>query len=82
VAKAPRDRILAAQADLGYAPNLLARGLVQNRTATLGVVIPELANRFFVSMVSRIESVAADRRFLTIVGESRRQEAEERLYVE
>jgi LacI family transcriptional regulator len=82
VAKATRDRILAAQAELGYTPNLLARGLVQNRTATVGVVIPELANPFFVPMVSGIESVAADRRFLTIVGESRRQEAEERLYVE
>ena len=82
VANATRDRIQAAQAELGYTPNLLARGLVQNRTATVGVVIPELANPFFVPMVSGIESVAADRRFLTIVGESRRQEAEERLYVE
>jgi LacI family transcriptional regulator len=82
VAKATRDRILAAQAELGYTPNLLARGLVQNRTATVGVVIPELANPFFVPMVSGIESIAVARRFLTIVGESRRQEAEERLYVE
>jgi LacI family transcriptional regulator len=82
VAKATRDRILAAQTALGYTPNLLARGLVTNRTATVGVVIPELANPFFGPMVSAIESIAAKRRFLTIVGESRREEAEERLYVD
>lgn len=82
VAKATRDRILAAQAALGYTPNLLARGLVTDRTATVGVVIPELANPFFVPMVSAIEAVAAKRRFLTVVGESRRTEAEERLYLE
>lgn len=82
VAQTTRDRILAAQAELGYTPNLLARGLVTNRTATVGVVIPELSNPFFVPMVSAIESVAAKRRFLTVVGESRREEAEERLYVE
>lgn len=82
VAKATRERVAAAQVELGYTPNLLARGLVTNRTATIGVVIPELSNPFFGPMVSAIESFAAQRRFLTVVGESRREEAEERLYVE
>ena len=82
VAQSTRARIVAAQAELGYVPNLLARGLVQNRTATVGVLIPELANPFFAPMVSGIEAIAAKHRFLTIVGESRRQEAEEQLYVE
>jgi len=38
VAEATRARILAAIADLGYQPNLLARGLVNRRTQTIGVV--------------------------------------------
>jgi len=82
VAESTRQRILAASAELGYVPNLLARGLVKNRTATVGVIILELANPFFAPMVSGIQAVAAKRGFLVVVGESARDEKEERRYVE
>jgi LacI family transcriptional regulator len=38
VAEATRTRILQAIADLGYQPNLLARGLVNQRSQTVGIV--------------------------------------------
>lgn len=82
VARATRERVLAVAAELGYAPNLLARGLVQNRTATVGVVILELANPFFAPMVSAVETVAAKRGFLVVVGESGRDQEGERRYLE
>ena len=82
IAKGTRERVLAAGLELGYAPNLLARGLVQNRTATVGIVILELANPFFAPMVSGIQAVSATRGFLIVVGESERNEDEERRYVE
>jgi LacI family transcriptional regulator len=82
VAQATRERVLAAAAELGYVPNLLARGLVQNRTATVGVVVLELSNPFFVPMLSAVESIAAKRDFLVVVGESRRDADKERRYVE
>jgi LacI family transcriptional regulator len=82
VALATRERVLAAASDLGYVPNLLARGLVQNRTATVGVVVLELSNPFFVPMLSAVESVAARRGFLVVVGESGRDPDKELRYVE
>jgi len=82
VAHATRERVLAAAAELGYVPNLLARGLVQNRTATVGVVVLELSNPFFVPMLSAVESIAAKRGFLVVVGESEREADKERRYVE
>lgn len=82
VAPATRERVLAAAVELGYAPNLLARGLVQNRTSTVGVVIHELANPFFAPLVSAVEAVAAKRGFLVVIGESGQDEAVERRYVE
>ena len=82
VAKATRDRILTVGAELGYTPNLLARGLVQNRTAAVGIVILELANPFFAPMVSGIQAVSAKRGFLVVTGESGRDEVEERRYIE
>jgi LacI family transcriptional regulator len=82
VAHATRERVLAAAAELGYVPNLLARGLVQNRTATVGVVVLELSNPFFVPMLSAVESIAAKRGFLVVVGESGRDPDKERRYIE
>ena len=82
VAQATRERVLAVAAELGYVPNLLARGLVQNRTATVGVVVLELSNPFFVPMLSAVESIAAKRGFLMVVGESGRDADKERRYVE
>jgi len=82
VAPATRERVLTVAAELGYAPNLLARGLVQNRTSTVGVVIHELANPFFAPLVSAVETVAAKRGFMVVIGESGRDEQVERRYVE
>ncbi len=82
VAQTTRERVLAAASTLGYVPNLLARGLVHNRTATVGAVIVELANPFFAPMVSAIEAVAAKRNFLVVIGESGRNEQVERRYVD
>ena len=82
VAKTTRKRVLAAAEELGYTPNLLARGLVENRTATVGVVIVEVANPFFAPMVSAVEAVSARRGFLVVIGESARNEEWERKYVE
>ena len=42
VAEATRQRILAAISELGYQPNLLARGLVNRHSQTLGVVVSGL----------------------------------------
>ena len=42
VAEATRQRVLAAMAELGYQPNLMARGLVNQRSHVLSIVIAEL----------------------------------------
>jgi len=82
VARPTRERVLAAARELRYTPNLLARGLVENRSATFGVVLHELANPFFAPIVSAIQTMAAERDFLVMIGESGRDEAMERRYVE
>ncbi len=81
VAPRTRERVVAAASALGYTPNLLARGLVNNRTATVGVVIVDVANPFFAPMVSAIEAVAARHGHLVVIGESGRDEEREREYV-
>lgn len=58
VSEAMRQRILQAAEQLNYRPNLLARGLVSQRTYLIGVLIPNLRHSFWLHMVIGIEEVA------------------------
>ncbi len=53
-----RARVLEAIEELGYRPNLVARGLAQGKTSTLGLVVPTISNPFFAEVVEEVERVA------------------------
>lgn len=50
-----RERVLAAVAELGYQPNLLAQSMATGKTMTIGVIVPTIANPFFASAVEAME---------------------------
>ncbi|BCY11985.1 LacI family transcriptional regulator [Actinoplanes sp. L3-i22] len=56
-----RERVESAARELGYHPNRVARSLITGRTLNIGVVLPDLANPFFPSVVKSIQTQA--RRF-------------------
>lgn len=58
VSPATRQRVLAVIERLGYRPSGIARGLATKHTATLGVVVPDIANPFFASVVRGAENQA------------------------
>lgn len=47
VVEGTRDRVMAAVAELGYAPNFVAQALAAKQTNTMGVVIPTMENAVF-----------------------------------
>jgi LacI family transcriptional regulator len=51
-------RVLEIIERLGYRPSGIARGLATQRTRTLGLVIPDVANAFFASVARGAESQA------------------------
>jgi LacI family transcriptional regulator len=55
---------------LKYQPNAVALSLKQNRSYTIGVVIPEIVHYFFSSVISGIEDVAYDAGFTVIICQS------------
>jgi LacI family transcriptional regulator len=48
-------RVVAAARELGYSPNVIARALRTAKTATTGVILPDLTNPIFPPMVRGIE---------------------------
>jgi len=60
VAALTRQRVLAAAAELGYRPNVIARSLTRRRSFALGVIVPDVRNPFVADVVHGAERVAAD----------------------
>lgn len=50
-----RDKVLKAIKDLDYQPNVLAKGLKQMKTNTIGIVLSNLQNPFWISVLEGVE---------------------------
>jgi LacI family transcriptional regulator len=60
-----RERIETAIRDLKYEPNPHARRLSRGRSDTIGLVVPDIANPFFATLVAAVEQ-EADKRGLAL----------------
>jgi len=58
VGKKLRDRVEEAIRKLNYRPNLIARSLAKQRTHTIGMIVPDIANPFFPMVVRGAEDAA------------------------
>ena len=63
-----RERVLAAAADLGYKPNLLARGLRGSRSSLIGVIARDVSDPFHIQILQGINEVTREREFRLFLG--------------
>src|SRR5688500_2379873 len=66
-----RERVVRAAGELGYRPNILARGLVQRKSYAIGVMVPDLSNPFFLDVVTGVQRVAAEAGYAVLPGDVR-----------
>jgi LacI family transcriptional regulator len=52
-----KERVKQAAEDLGYRPNLLARGLITGKTKTIGVVAGDIQSPFYASILRGVSDV-------------------------
>jgi LacI family transcriptional regulator len=77
-----RRRVEQAIAELGYVPSRLARGLSRQRTGTLAVIVPDVANPFFTAIVRAAEEVARRADYHVILADTRSELSVEREVIE
>jgi LacI family transcriptional regulator len=70
VSEETRQRVLEAAKTLNYQPNRNARNLRKNTTSTIGVIISDIQNPFFGSVVRGIEKVTIKDDYTLILGNS------------
>ncbi len=63
VSKKTREKILNIARELNYQPNALARGLVKNKTMSIGLVIPDIINPYFPEIAKAVDTEANKRNY-------------------
>jgi LacI family transcriptional regulator len=74
-------RVRAAVAGSGYQPNLLARGLAKQRSQTIGMIVPDIANPFFPEVVRGAEDAAHDAGYTLLIASSDNDRRKEEVYL-
>lgn len=77
VREATRLKVLEAVQELGYHPNIAARGLVTNRRNLIGCVLWDILNPAYTELVEIVVDKARASDYMTILGNVARDPAEE-----
>jgi LacI family transcriptional regulator len=70
ISEATIRRVFEAAKQFNYSPNRIARGLKLEKTDTLGLIIPDVANNFFASIAKTIELEARKNGYSIILCDS------------
>jgi LacI family transcriptional regulator len=65
--KETKERILAKAKELNYQPNLYASNLREQKSKTIAVIVPELANNFFSQAIRGIERIAREKGYHILI---------------
>lgn len=67
---ATRDRVQKLALEWHYIPNEAARHFKQNKTFTLGLILPDLLDQFYVLAINGVEEIAAQNKYNVIVSQT------------
>lgn len=62
-----RARVLAAVAELGYTPNILAKSLKSNQTNTIGLLVPDISNPYYAAIAKNVEALLRERNYIVFL---------------
>ena len=78
----PSDEVEEAIQALDYVPNRIARGLISQKTQTIGLIVPDVVNPFFAPVVRGAESAARKAGYRVLLCNSEGDLRLEREYIE
>ena len=67
ISKSTKDRILSLAKELNYIPNHHASNLREQKSRTIAVIVPEIANNFFSQNIKGIEQVARSKGYHILI---------------
>jgi DNA-binding LacI/PurR family transcriptional regulator len=73
-----RERVLAVAKQLAYHPNRAARSLITGKTGNIGIIVPDLDNPFYPSVLRGVQASAHQAGYAVLLADSGEDPAAER----
>src|SRR5439155_2598018 len=77
VRQSTRERVLRAATHLAYHPNRAARSLITGKTGNIGIIVPDLDNPFYPSVLRGVQTRAHEAGYAVLLADSREDAAAE-----
>lgn len=77
-----REKVNGVARALGYRPNRVARNLRTQRTQLIGLIVSDIQNPFYTSMVRAVEDVAYQQQYSLLLCNSDEDPEKEQFYIE
>jgi len=75
------EKVRQAVEQLGFQPNRVARGLRRQTTQTVGVIVTDIQNPFFTSVLQSIERVLENEKYVLLLCNSDEQPSREKIHI-
>lgn len=82
VSRRTREIVLNAAEELNYRPNDIARSLISNKTFTIGLMVPDIADPYFSSMAAGVEDALSNEDYQVVYGNTSRDPLKEKKFIE
>lgn len=81
ISKETKEKVIALANELNYQPNPHASSLRKNKSKTIAVIIPEIANNYFTLAINGIESVAQEKNYHVLIYLSHEDQEKEASFI-
>lgn len=78
VSDATRELVENAIQELAYRPNSIARSFKTGQNLAIGVIIPDISNPFFATVIEEIETIASHHKYTIMIANTHENKARER----
>ncbi len=82
VSEKTRQKVIEAMETYEYRPNMMAHNFRSTRSYKLLVLVPNLANPFFATLIRGLEDYAQKRGYSVLLGDTRDEVQNERIYLD
>lgn len=76
-----REKVLSVVKEFGYSTNSVAKTLREQKSHTIGMIVPDISNEFFSSLITQIESYFFDKGISTIICNTNKDAEKEKAYL-
>lgn len=76
-----RKKVLKVIEDTNYQMNTVAKSLRMNKSHTIGILVPDISNSFFSSVVQELEFILFEAGYATIICNTARNQEKEEAYI-